>query len=71
MRPVPRCTSWLTTTTTKIASPTGFALTREPETILFFPGWDENNDFVSDFNQNDSRTLSNRIPDYEEPFLPL
>ena len=34
-----------------------------------FPGWDENNDFVSDFNQNDSVILSNRIPDYEEPFF--
>ncbi|MCY3735423.1 MAG: hypothetical protein OXG13_03420 [Gemmatimonadaceae bacterium] len=34
-----------------------------------FPGWDENNDFVSDFNQNDSNILSNRIPDYEEPFF--
>ena len=33
------------------------------------PGWDENNDFVSDFNQNDSNILSNRIPDYEEPFF--
>jgi hypothetical protein len=29
-----------------------------------FPGWDENNDFISDFNQND-----NLVPDYEEPFL--
>jgi len=34
-----------------------------------FPGWDENNDFISDFNQNDNRFLSNQIPDYEEPFL--
>ena len=34
-----------------------------------FPGWDENNDFVTDFNQNDSSILSNRIPDYEEPFF--
>ena len=33
-----------------------------------FPGWDENNDFVSDFNQNDNRALSNVTPDYEEPF---
>ena len=29
-----------------------------------FPGLDENNDFVSDFNQNE-----NFQPDYEEPFL--
>jgi hypothetical protein len=34
-----------------------------------FPGWDENNDFISDFNQNDSRGRPNTIPDYEEPFL--
>ncbi len=34
-----------------------------------FPGWDENNDFVSDFNQNDNSSLNNRIPDYEEPFF--
>jgi hypothetical protein len=34
-----------------------------------FPGWDENNDFVSDFNQNDTRSIGNRIPDYDEPFL--
>ena len=36
-----------------------------------FPGWDENNDFISDFNQNDSEISPNRIPDYEEPFLRL
>ena len=29
-----------------------------------FPGLDENNDFISDFNQN-----RNSIPDYAEPFL--
>ena len=34
-----------------------------------FPGWDENNDFISDFNQNDNADSPNRIPDYEEPFL--
>jgi hypothetical protein len=34
-----------------------------------FPGWDENYDFISDFNQNDNLTISNRIPDYEEAFL--
>jgi len=34
-----------------------------------FPGWDENNDFISDFNQNDSDVSPNREPDYEEPFL--
>ena len=34
-----------------------------------FPGWDENNDFISDFNQNDNENSPNLIPDYEEPFL--
>ncbi len=34
-----------------------------------FPGWDENNDFISDFNQNDNIDSPNLIPDYEEPFL--
>jgi hypothetical protein len=29
-----------------------------------FPGWDENNDFRPDLNRN-----TNKIPDYEEPFL--
>ena len=34
-----------------------------------FPGFDENNDFISDFNQNDTRERPNDIPDYAEPFL--
>ena len=34
-----------------------------------FPGWDQNNDFVPDFNQNDNRIRANAIPDYEEAFL--
>ena len=34
-----------------------------------FPGWDENNDFISDYNQNDNAESPNRFPDYEEPFL--
>ena len=34
-----------------------------------FPGWDENNDFISDFNQNDNEDSPNLLPDYEEPFL--
>ena len=34
-----------------------------------FRGWDENNDFISDFNQNDNENRPNLIPDYEEPFL--
>ena len=37
--------------------------------VEVFPGWDENNDFISDFNQNDSPASPNRIPDYDEPFL--
>jgi hypothetical protein len=34
-----------------------------------FPGWDENNDFIPDFNQNDNGRVINLIPDYNEPFL--
>ena len=34
-----------------------------------FPGWDENNDFISDFNQNDNASVPNIVPDYDEPFL--
>ena len=34
-----------------------------------FPGWDENNDFISDFNQNDNRILPDLTPDYDEAFL--
>ena len=34
-----------------------------------FPGWDENGDFISDFNQNNTVAVPNEIPDYEEPFL--
>jgi hypothetical protein len=34
-----------------------------------FPGWDENNDFIPDFNQNDNGRVINLIPDYDEPFL--
>mgnify|MGYP006108670725 FL=1 len=34
-----------------------------------FPGFDENNDFISDFNQNDTDDRPNLVPDYEEPFL--
>jgi hypothetical protein len=34
-----------------------------------FPGFDENNDFISDFNQNDTEDRPNFVPDYEEPFL--
>ena len=34
-----------------------------------FPGWDENNDFINDFNQNDNEFRISRIPDYDEPFL--
>ena len=34
-----------------------------------FPGFDENNDFISDFNQNNTRERPNDLPDYAEPFL--
>jgi len=37
--------------------------------LEIFPGWDENSDFVSDFNQNDNEISPNRVPDYDEPFL--
>jgi hypothetical protein len=51
---------------------------RFPDTVRFdwlqgdsqvFPGWDQNNDFVPDINQNDNFVRSNAVPDYEEPFL--
>jgi len=34
-----------------------------------FPGYDENGDFISDFNQNNNGDRPNFFPDYEEPFL--
>ena len=37
---------------------------QSPDEDGVFPGLDENNDFISDFNQND-----NLRPDYDEPFL--
>ena len=37
--------------------------------LQVFPGWDLNNDFIPDYNQNDNRIKPNTIPDYEEPFL--
>jgi hypothetical protein len=37
--------------------------------LRVFPGYDENNDFISDFNQNDFELRRNSVPDYEEPFL--
>ena len=40
----------------------------EPDLVVF-PGWDENNDGISDFNQNDNPARPNYLPDYEEPFL--
>ena len=49
--------------------PDWFRLNQGAGDDIVFPGWDENNDFVNDFNQNDSQTLSNRIPDYAEPFF--
>ena len=37
--------------------------------LQVFPGWDANNDFLPDLNQNDNRVKINSVPDYEEPFL--
>ena len=35
-----------------------------------FPGWDENNDFIADFNQNNVDLVRpNLKPDWDEPFL--
>ncbi|MDA0337273.1 MAG: hypothetical protein O2782_19085 [bacterium] len=35
-----------------------------------FPGWDENNDFIADYNQNNVELVRpNLKPDWEEPFL--
>ena len=34
-----------------------------------FPGYDENGDFISDFNQNHNPVRQNLFPDYDEPFL--
>ena len=34
-----------------------------------FPGLDENNDRIWDFNQNDNEERQSLIPDWEEPFL--
>ena len=34
-----------------------------------FPGYDENGDFISDFNQNNIFDRRNIFPDYDEPFL--
>ncbi|NKB69126.1 MAG: hypothetical protein GKR89_18815 [Candidatus Latescibacteria bacterium] len=51
---------------------------RFPDTVRFdwlpgdsqvFPGWDQNNDFVPDINQNDNSVRSNTTPDYDEAFL--
>jgi hypothetical protein len=51
---------------------------RYPDTVRYdwlsgdsrvFPGWDANNDFIPDINQNDNFARSNTTPDYEEPFL--
>ncbi|MCC7265384.1 MAG: hypothetical protein IT369_23005 [Candidatus Latescibacteria bacterium] len=49
--------------------PDWFRHTQGGPDIIVFRGWDENNDFVSDFNQNDNQILENRVPDYEEPFF--
>ena len=43
-----------------------FAARADPEV---FPGFDENGDFISDFNQNNLVNRPNFFPDYDEPFL--
>ena len=43
-----------------------FAARADPEV---FPGFDENGDFISDFNQNNLVSRPNFFPDYDEPFL--
>ena len=40
--------------------------TPDPEV---YPGYDENQDFISDFNQNTTPERPNVFPDYDEPFL--
>ena len=40
--------------------------TADPEV---FPGYDENGDLISDFNQNNLFDRRNYFPDYDEPFL--
>ncbi len=37
--------------------------------LAVFPGYDENHDFISDFNQNSTPERENFFPDYDEPFL--
>ena len=37
-----------------------------PADNAVFPGLDENNDFISDFNQNDTEDRENFVPDYED-----
>ncbi|MBT6144203.1 MAG: hypothetical protein HOH74_02165, partial [Gemmatimonadetes bacterium] len=45
----------------------GVGLVADP---FVFPGWDENNDFIADFNQNNNENIRpNLLPDWEEPFL--
>ena len=41
----------------------------QSQDLRIFPGFDENNDFINDFNQNDSDLRRNTVPDFEEPFL--
>ena len=57
------------TTTITTATRTMSASTSCPAMTASFPGWDQNNDFIPDFNQNDNAVRANRRPDYDEPFL--
>jgi len=50
-------------------NPAGGVQTRGFADPEVFPGYDENGDFISDFNQNSNFNRRNFFPDYEEPFL--
>jgi hypothetical protein len=49
-------------------NPDWFRVSGSQDTRIF-PGYDENNDFINDFNQNDTNFRQNTSPDYVEPFL--
>ena len=53
-----------------IPGQTAFSIREEgvPDPAVF-PGYDENGDFISDFNQNSNSERPNFFPDYDEPFL--
>ena len=57
-------TSLSTTTTIRIDGQTSARVSFD----LKFSGWDESNDFVSDFNQNDNESAPTST-DYDEPWF--